>query len=412
VTIHVVGAGVAGLAGALLLARSGHRVTVHEAAPAPGGRARALPDGTDNGTHALLGANRVALRFLTAIGAREGWVEPEPAGLPVFDLADHTARLVSLSPLGWLSGARRPNGLTLGGLVTLLRLTLPGADRTVADIFAAHPALLRALVEPLTVAALNTPADEASSRLLGIVLRRLAIPGAARLYVAAHGLGPDLVAPAVATLGCHGTTLRAGARLRGIHRQGERAAALDFGEEAVRLRPEDQVLLAVPPWEAARLLPEVPAPDAHAPILNLHFAHATEGPIRFIGLLGGLAQWMLVRPEGVSVTVSAADDSVALSEEQAIARIWPEVREAAQRFNLPGEWPAMPPRARAVRERRATPRHTLAPRPRPRRQPLQNLALAGDWTLPDLPATIEAAVRSGETAASVLMSAPLPKDAA
>jgi len=67
---------------------------------------------------------------------------------------------------------------------------------------------------------------------------------------------------------------------------------------------------------------------------------------------------------------------------------------------------------RAVRERRATPRHTLAPRPRPRRQPLQNLALAGDWTLPDLPATIEAAVRSGETAASVLMSAPLPKDAA
>jgi hypothetical protein len=411
-TFHVIGAGVAGLAGALLLARSGHRVTIHEAAPAPGGRARALPDGTDNGTHALLGANRVALRFLGAIGARDAWVEPEPRGLPVLDLADHSARRVALSPLGWLRVGRRPAGLTLGGLVALVRLVLPGQDRTVALAFAAHPALLRALVEPLTVAALNTPAGEASARLLGAVLRRLALPGAARLFVAANGLGPDLVAPAVATLGCHGTTLRAGARLRSIAREGDRVATLDFGEETVRLRPEDQVLLAVPPWEAARLLPEVVAPSLHAPILNLHFAHATDGPVRFIGLLGGMAQWVLVRPEGVSVTVSAADEAVGLSEEEATRRIWPEVREAAQRFGLPGEWPAVPPRARAVRERRATPRHTLAPRPRPQRQPLANLALAGDWTLPELPATLEAAIRSGEAAASALMASPLPKDTA
>jgi hypothetical protein len=409
-TFHVIGAGVAGLAGALQLAKAGHRVMVHEASPAPGGRARALPDGTDNGTHALLGANRVALRFLTAIGAREGWVEPEPLGLPVLDLADHTARRVALSPIGWMQGARRPAGLTLGGLLALMRLALPGADRTVAAAFAAHPALLRALVEPLTVAALNTPAEEASARLLGIVLRRLAAPGAARLFVAARGLGPDLVAPAIATLGCHGATLRVGARLRAIEREGERATALDFGEDRVTLRPEDEVLLALPPWETARLLPAVPAPDRHAPILNLHYAHATDGPVRFIGLLGGLAQWVLVRPEGVAITVSAADEPVSLSEEVAAVRIWPEVREAALRFGLPGDWPVAPPPARAVRERRATPRHGLAPRPRPPRRPLANVALAGDWTMPDLPATIEAAVRSGEAAAEALMRAPLPKE--
>lgn len=411
-TVHVIGAGIAGLAGALVLARSGHRVTIHEAAPMAGGRARALPDGTDNGTHALLGANRAALRFLGAIGARDGWIEPEPGGLPILDLEGGGARRVALSPLGWLRARHRPAGLDAGGMLALLRLVLPGRDATVAAKLAAHPALLRGLVEPLTVAALNTPAGEASASLLAVVLRRLAGPGASRLYVAARGLGPDLVAPAVATLACHGATLRAGVRLRALHCKADRVAALDLGEETLALDAADAVLLAVPPWEAQRLLPELSVPEHHAPILNLHFAHATDGPVRFIGLLGGLAQWILVRPGGVSVTISAADGSIGFSAEDAAARIWPEVREAALRFDLAGDWPVVPPPSRAVRERRATPRHGVGARPRPPRRPRANLALAGDWTYPDMPATIEAAVRSGEAAASALLGAPLPREAA
>ncbi len=402
-TVHVVGAGVAGLAGTLALVLAGRRAMMHEAAPAPGGRARALPDGTDNGTHALLGANRAALRFLSAIGAREAWVEPEPEGLPVLDLADGSARQVALSPLRWIDAQSRPAGLSPGALLALLRLAAGGPDRSVAQALGAHPTLLRSLAEPLTVAALNTPAEEASARLLGTVLRRLGRPGAARLFVAARGLGPDLAAPAVATLACHGAVLRAGRRLRAIAVQDGRAIALDFGEEKVALGPEDAVLLAVPPWEAARLLPGLPVPEAHAPILNLHFAHATEGPVRFLGLLGGLAQWVLVRPGGVSVTVSAADAAIALPEEEIIRRVWPELRLAARRFRLEGDWPPAPPPARAVREKRATPRHGLGPRPMPPRLPLANLALAGDWTLPDLPATLEAAVLSGEAAAAALL---------
>jgi squalene-associated FAD-dependent desaturase len=401
-TVHVVGAGVAGLAAGLALARAGRRVVLHEASPAPGGRARALPDGTDNGTHALLGANHAALRFLAAIGAREAWVEPEPLGLPVLDLAEGSARRVALSPLGWGDAARRPDGLSLGGLFALLRLAIPGPDRSVAAAFAAHPRLLRALVEPLTVAALNTPVEEASARLLGAVLRRLGGKGAARLLVARQGLGPDLVAPALATLGCHGASLRAGARLRALVQAGGRVTALDFGDVTIGLAPGDAVVLAVPPWEAARLLPGLPVPRSHAPILNVHFNRAEEGPVRFLGLLGGLSQWVLVRPAGVSVTVSAADAAVGLTDAEAASRIWPEVRQAALRFGLPGDWPAAPPPARAVRERRATPRHGLNPQPAPPRRPLPNLVLAGDWTLAALPATIEAAVRSGEAAAAVL----------
>jgi hypothetical protein len=402
-TIHVIGAGLAGLAGALDLAMAGHRVTLHEASPGAGGRARALPDGTDNGTHALLGANHAALAFLEATGGRPGWIEPEPDGLPVLDLADQTARRVALSPLRWGEAAQRPAGLSFGSVLALLRLALPGADRSVAAAFARHPVLLRGLIEPLTVAALNTPSGEASAQLLGSVLRRLARPGAARLFVAARGLGPDLVAPAIATLACHGATIRMASRLRGLIRSDAQVEALDFGETAIRLGREDAVLLALPPWEAARVLEGLAVPLLHAPILNVHFALENEGPVRFLGLLGGLAQWVLVRPEGVSVTVSAADAAVGLGEAEAAALIWPEVRLAAERFGLPGEWPLAPPPARVVRERRATPRHGVGPRPQPPRLPLTNLALAGDWTLPALPATLEAAILSGQAAANALL---------
>jgi hypothetical protein len=57
-----------------------------------------------------------------------------------------------------------------------------------------------------------------------------------------------------------------------------------------------------------------------------------------------------------------------------------------------------------VKERRATPRHRPGAPPRPARRPLANLVLAGDWTWPDLPATIEAAVLSGEAAARALLA--------
>jgi predicted NAD/FAD-binding protein len=135
----------------------------------------------------------------------------------------------------------------------------------VAEALRRHATLHRALVEPLTVAALNTPAEEASTRMLGAVLRRLGAPGAARLYVAERGLGPDLVAPALATLGCHMATARFGQRLRALALRDRVVEALDFGEERVALAPGDAVVLALPPWEAARLIPACRCPPRTPP---------------------------------------------------------------------------------------------------------------------------------------------------
>lgn len=400
--IHVVGAGVAGLVAALAVARAGREVTLHEATPGAGGRARALPDGTDNGTHALIGANRVALAFLDEVGARAGWIEPEPDGLPVLDLNDGSARLVALSPLGWWRADRRPAGVSAGAVAAMMRMAIPVPDRTIGAAMAGHPEFLRGFVDPLTIAALNTPAAEASSRRMGQVLRRLGAPGATRLFVARRGLGPDMVEPALDAITKAGGRYVPDNRLRRLDQSGGRATALHFHEGSETLGSEDRVVLALPPWEATRLLTHVDAPQAHAPIVNLHFARTGPGPVRFIGMLGALCQWVLVRPEGVSVTVSAGDAEAGEEAETLAARAWTEILRAAMAFRLPGEWPVGTPPCRVVKERRATPRQRPGAILRPKRLHLANLALAGDWTWPHLPATIEAAACSGRAAARAL----------
>ena len=74
--VHVVGAGLAGLAAAVRLAERGQPVTLYEAAQHAGGRCRSFFDRTlgrviDNGNHLLVSGNRSALAYLDAIGASE-----------------------------------------------------------------------------------------------------------------------------------------------------------------------------------------------------------------------------------------------------------------------------------------------------------------------------------------------------
>jgi uncharacterized protein with NAD-binding domain and iron-sulfur cluster len=115
------------------------------------------------------------------------------------------------------------------------------------------------------------------------------------------------------------------------------------------------------------------------------------------GLVGGTAQWLFVRDDLVSLTVSAAD---ALAEEPAdaiAARLW---ADTARVLDLPAS-PQAP--GRIVKERRATFAQTpaaAAVRPAARTR-WSNLLLAGDWTATGLPATIEGAIRSGHTAAEL-----------
>jgi squalene-associated FAD-dependent desaturase len=407
----VVGAGLAGLAAALSLAGAGWAVTIHEAAPAAGGRCRSYFDRElgcriDNGNHLLLSGNRFAASYLEEIGARDTMTGPAHPCFPFLDLATGARWTVrpNAGPLPWwlMHPGRRVPGTGLRDLPALLALLRARAEATVAEVLPRGP-LGRCLLEPLAIAALNTPPASASARLLAAVLRdSLARGGSACLpLVPRVGLSESFVDPALARLRGLGATLRLGHRITGLAVGDASVTALASAEGTTPLAAEDRVVLAVPPAAASVLLPGLIVPDAFEAILNLHFRlDAAPGEAGFVGLIGGTAEWVFVKPGIVSVTVSAASRLAEHPAEALVATIWPEVRAALCLPHGP------PPPWRVVREKRATFAATPAQDARrpPARTHLRNLVLAGDWTATGLPATIEGAIKSGRGAADACLT--------
>jgi len=409
--VHVVGAGLAGLAAALRLAEARRTVVLHEAGRQAGGRCRSYFDTSldcriDNGNHLLIAGNTAAMDYLRAIGAADTLTGPASPAYPFLDLG--TGERWTLRPNRgripwWLwSRRRRVPGTRAFDYLRALGLQRRGPEATVAEALDTRTLLFRRLWQPLAVAALNTEVEAGSAQLLRRVLgESFGRGGAACLpLVPREGLSESLIDPALARLSTLGAELRLGSRLRGIVDDGTRVEALEFDGGRVELDAEDGVVLAVTAPVATRLLPGIDAPEEFRAILNAHyrFAAPSAAPL-FVGLIGGTSEWVFRKREVLSVTVSAADRLMDTPAEELAPVLW---REVARAYDL-GEQ-AMPP-WQIVKERRATFAATpeqLAHRPRPGTA-WQNLALAGDWTDTGLPATIEGAIRSGFAAAGLLL---------
>jgi squalene-associated FAD-dependent desaturase len=412
--VHVIGAGLAGLAAAVKLAASGRRVTVHEAGDHAGGRCRSYFDAAlgcrlDNGNHLLLAGNRRTMDYLDLIGARASLVGPGEAKFPFVDLA--TGRRWVLRPnrgrLPWwvLSARRRIPDTRARDYLAALSLWRAPDHATVASCFDPRRPLYQRLWAPLTIAALNTAPDEGAACLLWRVVRMTFGAGGAACcpLVPAVGLSESFVDPALATLARLGAAVGFGRRVRELVFDGAAVGALRLVGDAVTLAPEDVVVLAVPAPIASGLVPGLVAPTAFRAIVNAHYRIAAprDPAFRgadFIGLIGGLAEWVFVKRDVVSVTISAADRLVERPAEALAATIWDDVVRA---LDLAGA--ALPP-WRVVKERRAT--FAALPDQIARRPPAttswKNLFLAGDWTATGLPATIEGAIASGLRAAALI----------
>lgn len=409
--VHIAGAGLAGLAAAVRLAARGSPfdIVLYDAARQAGGRCRSYYDTTlgmviDNGNHLLLSGNHAARAYLSVIGASDALSAPAHAEIAFFDLAANERWRVRPNdgPLPWwifIAGRRAPR-TAWREYLTLARLLLPGPDRPIGAAMACKGALYERLWRPFLLAALNTEPTEGSSRLAGAIVRETFAKGgrACRPMIAGRGLSAAFVEPALHFLKKRGADIRLDHRLRGISFSGGRARALDFGDAAANLAPDDRVIVAVPPSIAPELVPGVRAPEASRAIVNAHFKLAAPAdcpPI--LGVVNGLTEWIFAFPDRISVTISGADRLLDIPRERLATQIWAEVIQAA------GLAAPLPP-WQIIKEKRAT--FAATPEENARRPgaltAYANLVLAGDWTATGLPATIEGAIRSGNRAADLI----------
>jgi hypothetical protein len=283
----------------------------------------------------------------------------------------------------------------------MARMLWPAQGRPLGSIVACKGQAYERVLRPFLLAALNIDPPEASGDLVRAVVRETmaAGGGACRPYLAPQGLSAAFVEPALAYLGGRGVTVRFGEELRRLVFGNGAVAAADFGQGEIALGSADGVILAVPAYTAAALLPKLRAPDEYRAIVNAHFRIVPPpGLASMTGVLNGVAEWIFAFDDRISVTVSGADRLLQHPRDELAEMIWSDVKRVA---NIGATLPPW----QIVRERRATFAATPAQNAqRPAaRTAWRNLVLAGDWTATGLPATIEGAVRSGNRAADLVM---------
>ena len=399
--VAVIGAGYAGMAAAATLAGHGVAVTVFESGPVPGGRARRVQAGQrelDNGQHILVGAYAELMRV---VGVPADAVLRLPLELRYAD--GFALRALWLpAPLGLLGGlllARKLSWADRLGAVRFMR-ALENLNYTLdADI--AVSALLERyrqdgrighyLWRPLCVSALNTPPELASAQaFLAVVRDALAGgEGASDLLLPRADLSRLFPEPAAEYVRRKGGEIRLRTAVHSV------TARLTVNSE-----PFTQVIVAVGPHQLKALLPGAAPEFSYQPIYTcyLQYPKSVRLPFPMLGLAGGLVQWAFDRgalsgADGlVACMISAQGDHQQMTREELVAACHRELAGALGGLPEP-EW------SQLIAEKRAT----IACTPdRPRvgvETGLAGVFLAGDYTDPEYPPTLEAAVRSGVRAA-------------
>ena len=447
--VAVVGAGWAGLAAAIEATQAGHQVSLLEASRHLGGRARALPlpplhqqaaqDAAvvvDNGQHILIGAYRETLRLLALVGVDSTQVLlRQPLTLEFPD--GRGLRLPAWpSPLDAVAGIARARGWGLAAKWSLLRAALVwqaqkfqcAPEITVAQLCAeVHPQVLQSLIEPLCVAALNTPANAASGQVFLRVLQDSLFggAGASNLLLPRTDLGRLFPQPAQRWLQARGAQVVLGARVLGLQEaNGWQLQYTSTGatDGAVTTASFDAVIWATAAAQAAQVLRSahsqfgaasasavarwadtvdalryesiatvyLMAPGVRLSHPMLALASDSNFPAQFVfdrGQLGG--------PSGLlALVVSASVDTRAQLTDKVLRQAQTQLAVALQGCT--------PYHVQTVVEKHATFACTPA-LVRPRMAIAAGLQACGDYVAGPYPATLEGALRSGTMAARGLV---------
>jgi hydroxysqualene dehydroxylase len=420
-TVAIIGAGYAGMAAAVALARSGIRCHVYETAKEAGGRARRIHyrgSAIDNGQHILIGAYRELLDLIRLVGVPDSHLARMPLTMkmhPGFEL--RAPRLPAPLNLGW--ALLRAKGLSARERVAAVRFADAMKRTVVADhenvlaLLHSHgqtEPLITNLWAPLCIAALNTPLERASAKVFVTVLRDALFRARADSdfvlpKVDLTALFPE---PAARWLETQGSIVECSTRVTSIE-QTEYGFRIGAKGES---RPHAAIVCAVGPHQLDAIestSPEVRAalnparPTRFEPIYTVYLQYPASValPEPMLGRQHGMSQWFFDRgalcgQAGlIAAVISASGQHESLSHD--------EVAQAAHRelVDVAGPLP-QPEWHKVIAEQFAT--FACEPgvaRPNPVTR-IPGLFLAGDYTEGPYPSTLEGAARSGSRAASLI----------
>jgi len=428
--VVVIGGGLAGVTAALALADAGAEVTLVERRGRLGGLTWSFERGGrsfDNGQHVFLRCCTRYLAFLDRIGSAGLVHQQARLDVPVVAPGGRTARITRTrlpapAHLAW--SLARYRHLSIGERVRLAPAALdlwrldpddPALDtqafgRWLADRHQS-PAATARLWDVITLPTVNLPAAEASLAM------------AARVFHT--GLldqrdAGDIGWSSVPLGRLHGDAMAGALERSGVEvvvaTAVDRVAPTTDGfavHTPARVIAADQVVAATPHDVTARMLPAGLLPDTsalgHSPIVNvalvldrrvtdLPMAAAVDSPVQFV--FDRTESCDRRAGQCLAISLSAADDYLGRSSTELVAtfaaalgELFPAARRASVLDGV------------VTRERTATFRAfpgSGAHRPGATTA-LPGLVLAGAWTATGWPATMEGAVRSGETAAALVL---------
>ena len=437
-TVTVIGGGVAGMSAACALAEAGLRVQLVERRGYLGGRASSylhpgVGEVIDNCQHVLFGCCTNLIGFYRRIGVadRIHWTSEmtmiEPGGrrsrLGPFEFGPFRLPAPLHSAPSFLSAKafNFKDKLALGR--AMRAMMRPGAaddpTESLGDWLRRHKqteGALNRFWRLVIASALNAEIDQIAVPYAAKVIRELFLNSAEAGSMGMSTVPLSELYPGVASF----LGERSGAVHLNTHVEG---AAWDGAHWAVRTRTgelaSDFVVVALPFEATAQLLPHLPAAEGageltrqigqheHWPICSVHLWFDREiTELEHAVLLDRKIHWMynqsrLQRRDGhyIELVVSATRAFAALPREQAIRQA---VAELAEFFPRVKE--AKLEKVALVKEVRATfgvPPGIDAARPTAV-SPWPNLFLAGDWTAPGWPSTMESAARSGHLSAEAV----------
>lgn len=389
-TVHVIGAGISGLAAATALAERGVPVKLYEAASSAGGRTRSSTDRTlgpiDHGLHIFSGAAQELQRFIARVGAKDRFTRL-PAHLPLWNGADGSQHRLSLrAPL--------PNA-SLADMAMLAGHVLHAPPAMMAhELLPEHSPLLDGWLSPLARLALTSAAHDLPVRSLRRFLRQQLGRGMGTLYMAKQSLGHAFIEPALQQLEYQGGSVYFGQALKSVSFGDDGPQALTFARKKLELMPGDVLILATPPAVAQSILPALAVPEDTHCAITLHYAVAhreAEGSVRV--LANAPADLLRYDAGCIRASLRLADHAWHGDEAMLAARVWHMLQKLHPYLaghDLPhyASW----------REKRAG--HVLQPAPLPAPALPPRTLLAGDWLDATRPGTLDGAAGSGHRAAA------------